>query len=325
MTESDNRPGQESFTEFNLLDAFIVLLKHKIMIFFVVIILVLGGMALLLLWNQRSTGQSVSDVVVPPVVGVYYSECMFEPEPELLERVNWLIYRKNFIFQMIQENYLEPDIQKAIQFEGQEKKPTRETVSMPEVYRWVRSNLFVTVSGKLLTLGFTAPFQDLPPKMISGFLRSISEYLRKLDLNRIAARKNDLGLSLAETKDPILKARFSEEMVKLLGNESRARNEKYYRFELLDPPLMVEKARILWQGNDKKLELLEEGVPAPYRQLSARSAKNPNYGMVFLLLLLASLVVAVSLAFFLESIEENRLKNSEKIALLKRYASFRRK
>lgn len=325
MTESSARPDQEKVTEFSLLDAFIILLKHKIMIFFVVVISVLGGVVLLFFWSLRNASQSVSDVIIPPVGAIYYSECLIEPEPELLERVNWLIGRKNFIAQMIQENHLEPDIQKAIQSEGKEKTPTGETAPMPEVYRWTRSNLFVTISGKVLTLGYVAPLQDLPPKMISGFLRSISDYLRKLDLDRMAARKNDLSLALMEARDPFLKARISEEMVKLLGNESRARSEKYYRFELLDPPLMVEKVRILRQGNDKKLESLEDGVSVSSRRSSFGPDRNPNFGMAFFLLLLASLVVAFSLAFFLESIEKSRQKNSEKIALLKRYASFRRK
>jgi hypothetical protein len=176
-------------------------------------------------------------------------------------------------------------------------------------------------------MGCAAPSEDLPPKMVSGFLSSISEHLRKLDVDRITARKNDLNFALAEARDPFLKARISDEIIKLLENESRIRSEKYYRFLLLDPPQLAEQVRILRQGKERKLELVKDGMSSSSRSSigSAGSARRPNYVMVFLLLLLASLVVAVSLAFFLEIIEKSRQRNPEKVELLKRYASFRHK
>ncbi|MCG6538399.1 MAG: hypothetical protein L7F78_27705, partial [Syntrophales bacterium LBB04] len=236
MTELNHRQDQEGPAELSLIDLIIVLLKYKRMILSFVIITVLGGLGLIYLWNQRSASRSVSEISLRPAGGIYYSECLIEPERGLLERINSLIYRRNFVFQMIQENHLEADIQKAIQSEEKETAAAGEAVPRPEIFRWVRGNLFATVSGNVLTLGFTAPQEDLPPKMISAFLKSLSDFSRRLDLDRIAAQQKDLRRNLAEARDPFLKARISEEIVKLLGNEAKVRNEKYYRFDLLDPP-----------------------------------------------------------------------------------------
>jgi hypothetical protein len=325
MTELNPQPDQESVAEFSLLDVIIVLLKYKKMIFFTVVISILGGMGLLFLLNQKNPGLPVSNILLHPAEGVYYSECLIEPEPGALQRINWMIYRRNFVLRMIQDNNLESDIQKAIQPENAVKTPSEEMGSMPEFYRWVRSNLFVTVSDKVLTIGFAAPQRELPPKMVFGFLKSISEYLRKLDMDRISVQKNGFDKELAKAQNPVLMAKISDELVELLKNEARTKSAKYYRFELIDPPTIVDKVRILRQGNDKKLESLEDWVSVPGPGSPDAHQKGSRYGLVFFLLLLASLVVAVSLAFFLESIEKSRQRSPEKIALLKRYASFRRK
>jgi hypothetical protein len=154
------------------------------------IISVLGGLGLLYLWSQRSQDQSIPEVLLPPSEGVYYAECLIEPEKGTMERIKWMIYRRNFVFQVIQENHLGPDIRKAIQSEKKGKAPSGEESSPPEIYRWVRANLFVTPSESVLTLGFAAPQRDLPPKIISGFLRTISEYFRKLDRARTEQKKS---------------------------------------------------------------------------------------------------------------------------------------
>jgi hypothetical protein len=220
---------------------------------------------------------------------------------------------------------MEAEIQTAIQAMEKEKSSPEGAAPRPEIYRWLRANLFVTVSENFLTLGFAAPQRDLPPKMISAFLRSLSEFSRKLNLDRIAAQQKGLQRNLAEAREPFLKAKISEEIVKLLGNEARARNEKYYGFELLDPPLIVDKIRILRQGKDKKVESLDDWVSVPPSRSSGGATRGSRYGMVGFLLLLASLVMAVSLAFFFESIEKTRQRNPEKLARLKKFLSLRHK
>lgn len=315
MLEEKEKTADPNREEINLLDLIIVILKYKWMIVSIVLLTGFIGFGYFYLTGKSSEGKPVEELATPIL---YYSECMIEGRGVSTEKINLMIYRRNFVLRMIEENNLLNEIQQAILPEKRKGEATDEQATPQDVYRWLRQNLFLSTSGGVLTLGFVCAQKDLPPKIINAFLYSLSEDFRKRDLESSMLKQNLLRRQLAVTQDSFLKERIALELITLMEDEEKARSGKYYGFILLDPPSITDKVRVARKGSEKQIESLEHWV-------SVSPSSPPSYGIKVFLLLLASLVVAVSVVFFLESIEKSRQKSPEKIALLKRYASLRLK
>ncbi|MBP1716588.1 MAG: hypothetical protein H6Q43_26 [Deltaproteobacteria bacterium] len=315
MLEEKEKTADPNREEINLLDLIIVILKYKWMIVSIVLLTGFIGFGYFYLAGKSSEGKPVEELATPIL---YYSECMIEGRSVSTEKINLMIYRRNFVLRMMEENNLLNEIQQAILAEKKKGEATDEQATPQDVYRWLRQNLFLSTSGGVLTLGFVCAQKDLPPKIINAFLFSLSEDFRKRDLESSMLKQNLLRRQLAVTQDSFLKERIALELITLMEDEEKARSGKYYGFILLDPPSITDKVRVARKGSEKQIESLEHWV-------SVSPSSPPSYGIMVFLLLLASLVVAVSVVFFLESIEKSRQKSPEKIALLKRYASLRLK
>jgi hypothetical protein len=318
MAGETKKEDSEREAEISLLDLFIVLLKYKWMILTLVLVAAILGFA----YAKISSKQNEVKILHVPAESVfYYSECLIEPDSGVREKISSLLPRRNFVLKTVEENYLLNDVQQAILNEKRKDEITSEKPSAQEVHNWIRQNLFQTPTGNVLAIGLTSREKDLPPKIINAFLSGISEYFRRRDLEIFAKQESLLRRHLAAAHDSFLKDRIAIEITNLMEKKTRAEIKKYYGFELVDPPSATERVRINLKGSEKKIEVLGN-VSDPSQTPPTRRAK---YTILTLLLILASLVVGVTLAFFLEYIHNMKTREPERMALLKRYLSIRGK
>ncbi len=300
--------------EINLLNLFIILLKHKWLIIFIV----LGTSLLTFLYLNLSARRmdkekSIADLQLE---NIYYSDCILRPDSVKADELISLMKRRNFALKMVEENKLGPLIQEAMA----ERKPQQgaATASASQAtYDWLEENLFVSSSQNLVTVGFTARNTDLPSAIIGAYLSSLSEYFRHRDLENWGNRRKFFLRQLDITKDTFIKARISEQILKLMDAEAIARTKKDYGFDLMDAPSSAEKVRIIRTANEKKVERMQKPLP-----VQVKSRKNL---MIFLLMGMASLVIAVSLAFLFEYFETLKKIEPEKVKILRKYLSIRHK
>jgi len=319
----EEKMNYEREEEVNLLDLIILLLKYKWLILSVVFVGMIAAFAYLNISVKR-TGIKGSAVPQAPIS--YYSECLIQPYKDVLEKFielgaaekyAQLVLGPNFALRMVEENQLLNDIQKAILNERKQDGRTEELPTSREVYGWLRRNLILKPSGNVLSLGFVSTQKDLPPKILNAYLLSLSEYFRRRDIESLTEREKLLRRHLGATEDSFLKAWSAEEIFRIIDKQTKARSEKYYGFELLDPPSLIDGVKIIQKGNEKQIEVLESFVPP--------ATSKTKYWMFLLLAILASLVVSVTLAFFLEYLRNMKRHEPDKIALLKRYLSIRLK
>jgi hypothetical protein len=117
--------------------------------------------------------------------------------------------------------------------------------------------------------------------MADNYLTELSESLREETLKDAAENKRFLQEQLEQTSDPLLKVKISELLAKEIEKETFARAQKYYGFNVLDPPIAPDI--------DKKVK--------------------PKRSLICILSITAASFFAIFLSFFLEYI--NNIKNSE--------------
>jgi hypothetical protein len=318
MAGETKKEDSERETEVSLLDLFIVLLKYKWMILTFALVAAILGFA----YGKISFKQNEAKNLHTQGESVfYYSECLIEPDHGMRDNISALLSRINFVLRTVEENHLLNDLQRAILNEKKKDGITTEERSAQETYIWLKQNLFQTTKGDFLAIGLTSKEKDLPAKMINAFLASISEHFRRRDLEIFARQENLLRRQLVVANNSLLKDRIAIEIAGLVDRRTRAESRKYYGFELVDPPSIIERVRVNLKGAERKIEALEN-VPLP---LQTSPTRGGRYTMIIILLILASLMVGVSLAFFLEYIHKMKTQEAEKMALLKRYLSIRRK
>jgi hypothetical protein len=318
MAGETKTEDSEKQREINLLDLFIVLLKYKWMILAFVLVAAILAFAYVKIFSKQSAAINLH---AQPELIFYYSECLIEPDLGMKEKIIMLLPRLNFVLKVVEDNHLLNDIQQAILNEKKKAEIEAEKPSAQEVHNWLKRNLFRTATGGLLAIGLTSREKDLPPKIINAFLTSISQYFRARDLAVITKRASLLRRQLAASHDSFLKDRIAMEITNLIDMKTRAESRKYYGFEVVDSPSTVEKVVVNLKGNEKKVIPLENVSVFPQTSPSRR----PRYSMIILFFILASLVLGITLAFFIEYIRNIKRQDPEKFAILKGYLSFRSK
>jgi hypothetical protein len=318
MPGETKKEDSEKQAEINILDLFIVLLKYKWMMLAFVLVAAILGFAYVKISSKQGAAINLHAQAEPVF---YYSECLIEPDLGMKEKIIMLLPRPNFVLKVVEENHLLNDLQQAILHEKKKAEIESEKPSAQEVHNWLKRNLFQNSKGDFLAIGLTSQEKNLPPKIINALLASISEHFRRRDLEIFARQENLLRRQLVVANNSLLKDRIAIEIAGLVDRKTRAESRKYYGFELVDPPSIIERVRVNLKGTERKIEAVEN-APGSFQTSPPR---RPNYMMIILLLILASLAVGLTLALFLEYIHKLKKRETEKIALLKQYLSIRRK
>jgi len=317
---NNNKNHSDDLGEVSFVDFLIILLKYKKMIIFVPMICVLFGIGYFYITGKKG----LSDKKVKYKNVKYYSECLIEPLQNNEKKISLILFRRNFVLSMIEENGLLADIQKLISDEKITEQIPKNQIGKQEIYQWFRKNIYISPVDDVIKIGFTAAEKDIPPKVIRGILNSLNNFFGQIDLETITQELNSLSQQLATTKDPELKEKISEKIAIYLIGEIKIKNTKQYIFKLLDPPSLAEKVEVFESKKERRIEPLESLLDTSHLTSNARSKHTTSrYVIILFLIIISSFAVAITIAFFREYISKIKLKNPEKFAELKKYFSFR--
>ena len=305
---SENYPPCED--EINLLDMFIVLLKHKWMIcFFVFIAGVAAVIYSLMLTDiyrsectiipieqeKASLSSSLSALggfgaMVASQVGIGGAGSLekFEIVLKSREMTNDLVEKRK-LMQVIFEDFWDKKTK---------TWKTEEPLTLQDAYKSMQDMLEIKPDKKngVLKLGFLFEDPEIAQRILGHYVNGMSEFLRQQSLENVATQSKALQEQLITTTDPLLRTKLAEIIAQYVETETLAKVQKYYGFNIIDPPFVPEKKF------------------------------KPKRAQICILSVIVAFFMAIFLAFFMEYVG-NLKKNEdpERLENLKKYMKLRNK
>jgi uncharacterized protein involved in exopolysaccharide biosynthesis len=266
--------------EINLLDLFIVLLKHKVMIFSVV---VLAGIAAVVI-SLRMPNVYRSEATIAPTtqekaggglaalggfgamiaseVGIGGTGSLDQFDVVLTSRdlTNTIIREHNLLPIIFDKSWDaktgnwkvgEPSsLQKAsaailgmFSTTPGEKKDVSKSPTLQDAYTAMKGMMKITPDKKRNVLNISVEHKDprMAQTILNYYIVGLSEFLRRQTLEDAAAQQVHLSQQLAKTTDPLLKNRLYELIAKQIEKETLAKIQRYYSFIVIDPSFIPER------------------------------------------------------------------------------------
>ena len=294
--------------EINLLDLFIVLLKHKGMIFSIVILT--GLLAVLISLQmpniyrsqctiapttQEKMGGALASLgglgaLVASEVGITPSGSVdqFEVVLKSRELTNTIVRKHNLMPVLFEKKW---------DAANKRWKPDVEPPEFEDAFKAIQNNLLKVASDRkqnVMRLSFELPDPRLAQRILNYYVDGLSEFLRRLTLEEAAAQQVQLTQQLARTTDPLLKNRLYELIAKQIEKETLAKVQKYYSFNVIDPAFVPERKF------------------------------KPQRMIICILAVVVAFFIAVFLAFFREYVHNLKAQEDpERLARLHKYSRFR--
>ena len=304
----DYPPYEED--EINLLDMFIVLLKHKWMIFSVVFAAGIIAVAASLLMTD-----------------IYRSECTIVPiEQEKaslssrlsalggfgamvasqvgiggagsLEKFEVVLKSRELTNGLVEKHKLMPVIFEDSWNEKTKAWKVEEPPTLQDAYKSMQGMLEIKPDKKngVLKLGVIFPDPAVARRLLEYYVDGMSEFLRQQSLENVAIQRKALQEQLVTTTDPLLRTKLAEIIAQYVEKETLAKVQRYYGFNIIDPPFVPEKKF------------------------------KPKRAQICILSVFVAFFMAIFLAFIMEYVG-NLKKNEdpERLANLKKYMKLRNK
>jgi uncharacterized protein involved in exopolysaccharide biosynthesis len=249
-------PGMPEEDEINLLDLFIVLLRHKVMILSVVLLAGVAAVAISLQMTniyrseatiapttEEKTGGGLAALggfgaMIASEVGIGGSGSLeqFEVVLKSRELTKIIIDRYNLMPVIFEEDW---DAENK-QWKNKEKK---KQPNFEDAYKAMHAMLKVTADKKknVLTAGFEFKDPLMARTILNYYIVGMSDFLRRQILEDASAQQVHLSQQLSKTTDPLLKNRLYELIAKQIEKETLAKVQKYYSFNVIDPPYVPER------------------------------------------------------------------------------------
>lgn len=300
----------EEDDEINLLDMFIVLLKHKWMIFFIVFI---AGVTAVI-YSLMLTDIYRSECTIVPIeqekasIGSRLSElggfgAMIASQVGIggsgsLEKFEIVLKSRALTDGLVEKHKLMPVI-----FEGSWDKETKtwKTKVPPKLRNASRSmrdmlEIKADKRNRVMKLGLLFHDPAVAQRLLSYYVDGMSEFLRQQSLENVATQRKALQEQLVTTNDPLLRTKLAEIIAQYMEKETLAKVQKYYGFNVIDPPFVPEKRF------------------------------KPKRAMICILSVIVAFFIAIFLAFireYVSNLKEN--EDPERLETLKRYMKLRNK
>ncbi len=266
--------------EINLLDLFIVLLKHKVMIFSVV---VLAGIAAVVIslrmpnvyrteatiapTTQEKGGGALSALggfgaMIASEVGIGATGSLEQFDVVLKSRglTNTIIREHNLLPIIFDKSWDaktgdwkvgEPSsLQKAsaailgmFSTTPDKKKDVSKSPTLQDAYNAIQAMLSLKPDKKqnVMRLSFESTDPKMAQTILNYYIVGLSEFLRRQTLEDAAAQQVHLSQQLAKTTDPLLKNMLYELIAKQIEKETLAKIQRYYSFIVIDPAFVPER------------------------------------------------------------------------------------
>jgi len=174
------------------------------------------------------------------------------------------------------------------------------TSTFQDAYRSLMGMLTISRDRKsdVLTIKFDHQNPHFAKEMVDHYLTELSESLRKETLKDAEENQRFLRRQLERIPDVLLKEKIYALLAKEIEKETFARAQKYYSFQVLDPPIVPDR--------NKRIK--------------------PNRRRICMLSVVVAFFVAVFLAFFLEYIHNLKAtEDPERLERLKKSIKLRNK
>jgi uncharacterized protein involved in exopolysaccharide biosynthesis len=309
----ENHPKNYHYEEdeINLLDIFIVLLKRKWMIFWIVFFT--GVVALT--YSLIATKIYRSECTIIPIeqekasIGSRLSElggfgAMVASQVGIggagsLEKFEIVLGSRELTNDIITTYKLMPILYKK-DWDAKDKKwKVDEPPTLQDAYEKIQETL-LTISPNIkknsMKLGFMYEDPVVAHEILTYYVKGLSEFLREQTLENVTVQRESLQKQLASTSDPLLKTKLTEIIAQYMEKETLAKVQKNYGFDIIDPPFIPEKKF------------------------------KPKRAVICILSVMVAFFMAIFLAFFMEYIS-NLKKNEdpERLENLNRYMKLRNK
>jgi uncharacterized protein involved in exopolysaccharide biosynthesis len=295
--------------EINLLDLFLVLLKHKKMILATVAVAAVGAVIVSLLMTNiyRSSATiapqaTQSSTQVPTLSGLgAVSSFLGIGGSTDLSKLEVILNSRELTKRIVTKYELLPllfadDWDRAKKAWRIDEPPT-----VQDAIKKVTGDMFSVSSDDkqgIITVNFDHPDPAFAKQMVEYYLTELSEVLRETTLHDAEEKANFLKQEMSKTSDVLLQEKISELLAKEVEKETFAHAQKYYSFEVIDPPM----------------------VPDPDKKV------KPKRALICVLTVFVAFFLAVFFAFFLEFVRNvKKGAEPEQLEQLHKYSSFKGK
>jgi uncharacterized protein involved in exopolysaccharide biosynthesis len=293
--------------EVHLLDLFIVLLRHKVLIFLFVFLT--GSVAAAVSLWLPDIYQSAATIVPTTqergggalsALGGFGA--MIAGEAGIvtagsIEQFDVVLKSRELTASIVRRYNLQPYLF-AERWDPTRKAWREEAPKFEQIHGAMQNRLTVRKdkNQNVVNLSFEAQEPEMARKILNYYIDGLSDFLRNQILTDAAAQQRHLGEQIAKTSDPLLRNRLYELIAKQIEQETLARVQRYYSFNVIDPPYVPERKF------------------------------KPKRTLICVLSVVVALFLAIFLAFFLEYVRNLRTREDPaRLESLRAAFRFRRK
>jgi len=302
-------PNPYDEEEINLLDLLLVLLKHKKMIIYTVAAAAVGAVIVsLLLTNIYRSSATIapqatdSSAPVSALSGLGAASSFFGIGGNSdLSKLEVVLKSRELTRRIVTKYELLP-LLFADDWDREKKKwLTDEPPTEQDAIKKVMDGMYSVSSDdkkEIITVNVDHRDPTFAKKMAEHYLTEVSEMLRETTLHDAEEKVNFLQDQLSRTSDVLLQEKIAQLLAKEIEKETFARAQKYYSFEVIDPPIVPDA--------DKKVK--------------------PKRALICILTVFVAFFLAVFAAFFLEFVRNVKKEaEPEQLEQLHKYSSFKQK
>ncbi|QTA83213.1 Chain length determinant protein domain-containing protein [Desulfonema limicola] len=284
--------------EINLLDLLLVLLKHKLLIFFMVFIAgaaaVFYSLGLTNIYRSEATispreaekSQSSSLAELGPMGGMVAGQLGLSSGGNLT-KLETVLNSRELTARIINKYSLMPVIFIDIWDKDNEIWTSEEEPTIQDGLKAVMENMLkvsVDIEKNIIKIGFEHQDPETAKKVVEYYLKELSETLRESVLQDSTEKIRFFTKVIDRTSDALLKNKIYNLLAAEIEKETFARVEKYYSFEVLDSPIAPDE--------DKKV--------------------RPKRAIICILSVFVAFFMAVFIAFFKEFVYRIKIDDPER-------------
>lgn len=298
--------------EINLLDLFIVLLKHKWLIIgmvsFIGVTAVIVSLALPNIYRSQATivpreqEKSAASSALSALGGLggIAGDLVGLGGGGDVEKFEVVLNSRELTKRVVKKHKLLPRLFKDKWDPAKDKWREDPAPTIQDAYKQITGSMLTVSRDRktdVLTLQFDHEDPEFARDMVDHYLTELSESLREETLKDARENKRFLTKQLESISDVLLKEKISSLLAAEIEKETFAQAQKYYSFIVLDPPIVSDP--------DKKVK--------------------PKRSLICILSVTVAGFVAIFVAFFLEYIQNVRnSEDEERLNKLRRYGKLRR-
>lgn len=275
----------------------LVLLKYKWLIVSFVALAFVGSLVRISLHNSSRS----ADAERPAVPMSYSSECLLEPDGVAADKLKAVLTSRNLTAQVLEKSTVVKDFPHEFVDDKNIQQASAKEPPPTELRKVIQGRLEIKIENGMLKISYRGSEKDFPGKILNEYINDTSEFLRRQESSVVKDQIAFTQKKIAAARNEQIKARLADQLMDLFDKERRVNASTYYGFRIIDPPSEAEAT--LTKGPSSALKPLSKLSMVP--------------------LLIASFIVALTLAFLIEYIKALKTRNPEQFDTLKRYMKLR--